>query len=132
MSHLCQRNHRHHCNDCSPLQCFKSTPPSLLSTLTLTQWPSLSPSFYHWKLSLLFHNINRAFFSDSHWLWSGMIQLANHGWWTSTAPTLFGANTHRAKKTDSPLGLPSQRKAKRQIPVLVWFINVTLFNYTKP
>lgn len=46
-----------------------------------------------------------------------MIQLADHGRWTSTATPLFGANTHWAK-TASPLVLPSQCKAKRQIPAL--------------
>lgn len=66
-----------------------------------------------------------------HWFWTGMTQLADHGRWTSTAPPAFGANTYTAK-TASPLVLPSQCKATRQIPALVWFIEVTLFNYTKP
>lgn len=33
-----------------------------------------------------------------HWFWTEMIKQADHGWWTSTAPPLFGANTHGAKR----------------------------------
>ena len=79
-----------------PLQYFKSSPPSLLSSLPLTQWPPLCPSVSlpSNKLKLLFPNISTAFISDRAFVFQrGVIDLAEHGQWTSTAANAYITTT---------------------------------------
>lgn len=102
-----------------PLQYFKSSPPSPVVSSSHTMAVSfslrLSPVLPMEVIVVVPPTLAEHSSLTGHWFWTGMIQLADHGWWTNTASPLFEANTHRAKTT-SPLALPSRCKAKRQIP----------------
>lgn len=91
MSHLCQRNHRRHCNDRSPPIFLNH--PSLLSYLSLT----LSVSFlsYWWKLTLLTPSIDWLHHCKS----ASTLVLPNQYKAMKQIPELYEAYTVQVHKT---------------------------------
>lgn len=141
MSRLCQRNHRHHCNDRSLSNTLSHPLPR-----SCRLFPSCNVSF-SLCLSLSTNGSYRCCFPTlaehssltGHWSWTGMIQLADHGCGTSTVPPKCLGQTHTGPRR--PLHLCCQGSAKprgkflhcvdyqsytvESIPVLVYKTNVT-------
>lgn len=94
-----------------PLQHFKSSPPSLAISSSYTMAASLSFSL---RPSPLLTDASYHCCSSQAglWCWMGMTQRADHGRCTSTAPPLFGANTHTHTGPRTPPPLFCQVSAK--------------------
>lgn len=94
MSYLCQRNHRHHCNDHS--LSINHPPFALLVCLfpSTAQWPPLSLSVSGWKLSSPVSPT--ILLRPGHWFWTGMIRSGDD-----------------QDSTHSPLVLPSRCQEPR-------------------
>lgn len=120
MSYCCQGDHRHHCNDCS-LSSTLNYPLPRSSRLFLSYNGRLfSPSFSLPVEVIIVVPQPLAEHSSltCHWFWTEMIKQVDHGWWTSTVRRHCLEQTYTPAKTVSQHALPSQCKAKRQIPPL--------------
>lgn len=129
MSHLCQRNHRHHCNDRSVSNTLNHPLPLVVSSYH-TMAVSFSPPSPVLPMGVVVSPTLAEHSSlTGHWFWTGMIQLADHGWWTSTASPVFGANTHRGQDCLSSCFAKSvQSQEANSTESTVRFIKVILFN----